>query len=118
MTVSWREVGPRRSAWPSFATGQVMTTPSSERDGFSVSATAPDPKSGAVPCRVAACVDTSAMGPKVIAHAAAMAKLLDAELTLIRVLDTRPMGGVPPDPVEWGIGGREAREAVEQIVAE
>ena len=95
-----------------------MTTPLSEKDGRAGAAGAPHPKSGAAPCRIAACIDTSAMGRKVIAHAAAMAKALDAELTLLRVLETRPAGGMLPDPVEWDIRRREAWDAVERVIAE
>jgi len=89
-----------------------------KKDSRGAPADAPRPASGAAPCRIVACIDTSAMARKVIAHAAAVAKALDGELTVIRVLDTRPAGGTPPDPVEWEIRRREAWDAVQQIVAE
>jgi len=95
-----------------------MSSPFAEKDGHSVPAEVPDVKSSAAPCRIAACIDTSAMGRKVIAHAAAIAKALGAKLTLMRVLETRSAGGMPPDPVEWEIRRREAWEAMERIVAE
>ncbi len=55
---------------------------------------------------------------KVIAHAVAVANALHAELTLIRVLEGRPAGQMPPDPVEWEILRREAKDSMEQIVKE
>jgi nucleotide-binding universal stress UspA family protein len=76
------------------------------------------PTTGAAPCRIAACVDTSAMARDVIAHAVAVAKALQAELTLIRVLETRPAGGMPADPVEWEIRRREAWDSMSRIVEE
>ncbi|CAG4900968.1 unnamed protein product [Acidocella sp. C78] len=57
------------------------------------------------------------MGRKVMAHAAAITQALDGELTLIRVIETQPAGGSPPDPVEWEIHRRETWEAMLQIVA-
>lgn len=71
-----------------------------------------------VPCRIAACVDTSAMARDVIAHAVAVANALRGELTLIRVLETRPVGGMPADPVEWEIRRREAWDAMRRIIEE
>jgi len=82
-----------------------------------VSAEAPHVTSSAAPCRVAAFVDTSAMGRKVIAHAVAIAKALDGELTLMRVLEAPVAGAMPSDPVDWEIRRRETWEAMERIVA-
>ena len=76
------------------------------------------PVPGAAPFRIAACVDTSAMARSVIAHAVAFAKALQAELTLIRVLETRPAGSAPADPVEWEIRRREARDSIARIAEE
>ncbi len=95
-----------------------MTTPPAANGGAGARAESPPSKSVVVPYRIAACVDTSAMGRKVVAHAAAIAKALDGELTLIRVLETRPAGGTPPDPVEWEIRRRETWDAMQEIVAE
>jgi nucleotide-binding universal stress UspA family protein len=74
------------------------------------------PTAGAAPYRIAACVDTSAMARDVIAHAVAIANAMQGELTLIRVLETRPPGGTPADPVEWEIRRREAWDALGRIV--
>jgi nucleotide-binding universal stress UspA family protein len=71
---------------------------------------------GALPCHIAACIDTSAMAPDVVAHAVAVANALGAELTLIRVLETGPAGGIPADPVEWELRRREARDSVGRLV--
>ena len=76
------------------------------------------PNPGGVPYRVAACVDTSVMARKVITHAIAITKALDAGLTLVRVLETPPTGERPPDPVDWEIRRREARDAVGRIAEE
>jgi len=67
---------------------------------------------------VMACVDTSALAQKVISHAVAVAKAMEAALTLVRVLEPRPTGEVPPDPVEWDIRRRLARDHLEQLVQE
>src|ERR1035437_563336 len=98
--------------------GQVMTTPFADKDHSGAHVEATHLKSGAAPYRIAACVDTSVMGRKVIAHATAVAKALGAELTLIHVLETRSVGEIPPDPVEWEIRRREAWNSVERIVGE
>jgi nucleotide-binding universal stress UspA family protein len=95
-----------------------MTTPPAAKGGAGARAEAPSSKFVVVPYRIAACVDSSAMGRKVVAHAAAIAKALDGELTLIRVLETRAAGGTPPDPVEWEIRRRETWDAMQEIVAE
>lgn len=68
--------------------------------------------------RVMACVDTSALAQKVISHAVAVAKAMEAALTLVRVLEPRPTGEVPSDPVEWDIRRRLARNHLEQLVQE
>jgi nucleotide-binding universal stress UspA family protein len=67
-------------------------------------------------CRIAACVDASSLARKVTAHAVAVAKALHADLTLIRVLESRPAGEAPADPVEWELRRREARDSVERMV--
>ena len=76
------------------------------------------PSAEAAPCRIAACVDTSAMAGDVIAHAVAIANAMQGELTLIRVLETRALGGTPADPVEWEIRRREAWDAMRRIIEE
>lgn len=65
--------------------------------------------------RVVACVDKSALARKVIPHAVAIARAMGAALTLMRVIEARPAGETPPDPVEWDIRRREARDQVEQL---
>jgi Universal stress protein family len=59
---------------------------------------------------VMACVDTSAHARKVIPHAVAIAKAMEATLTLVRVLEPGPTGEGPPDPVEWDIRRHQARD--------
>ena len=68
--------------------------------------------------RVMACVDTSALARKVIPHAVAIAKAMEATLTLVRVLEPGPTGEGPLDPVEWDIRRHQARDHLEQLVQE
>src|SRR5665811_1825713 len=68
--------------------------------------------------RVMACVDTSAHARKVIPHAVAIAKAMEATLTLVRVLEPGPTGEGPLDPVEWDIRRHQARDHLEQLVQE
>jgi nucleotide-binding universal stress UspA family protein len=65
---------------------------------------------------VMACIDTSAHARKIIPHAIAIAKAMEATLTLVRVLEPRPTGEGPPDPVEWDIRRHQARDHLEQLV--
>src|SRR5664280_2478234 len=67
---------------------------------------------------VMACVDTSALARKVIPHAVAIAKAMEAALTLVRVLEPAPTGEGPPDPVEWDIRRHQARDHLAQLVQE
>lgn len=52
------------------------------------------------------CVDTSPFAEAVLAHAAAVAKGADANIAVMRVLETSP-GQVPTDPVEWTMRHRD-----------
>lgn len=63
---------------------------------------------------IAACLDGSDLSERVIPHAVAVAAALGISVTLLRVLEGRPHGDVPPDPLEWEIRRREAREYLEQ----
>jgi len=67
---------------------------------------------------VMACVDTSAHARKVIPHAVAIAKAMEAALTLVRVLEPGPTAEGPLDPVEWDIRRHQARDHLEQLVQE
>ena len=67
--------------------------------------------------RVAACLDGSALGERVIPHALAVAGALGTPLTLLRVLEG-PTGGALPDPVEWDIRRGEGREYVRRLARE
>ena len=62
--------------------------------------------------RVAACIDASGFAAKVISHALAVAAALGSPITLIQVLEAKPVHPVPLDPVEWDIRLREARHEV------
>lgn len=68
--------------------------------------------------RIVACLDGSELGERVAPHAVAIAAALGAPLTLLRVLEGRPAGDAPPDPLEWDIRRREAREYVERFAQE
>lgn len=65
--------------------------------------------------RIAACLDGSEVGERIIPHALAVARALQAPLTLLRVLEGRTTGGAPPDPLEWDIRRRESRDYLERL---
>jgi nucleotide-binding universal stress UspA family protein len=95
---------------------QTMTMSIVEAERSGARANVTHPGTGTAACHIAACIDASTMARKVIAHAVAAAKALHGELTLIRVLEGHPAGQMPPDPVEWEILRREARDSVERLV--
>lgn len=97
---------------------ETMITSFAEAEPVDARAIVTPPGTETAHCRIAACIDASTMARKVIAHAVAVANALHAELTLIRVLEGRPVGQMPPDPVEWEILRREAQDSLEQIVKE
>jgi nucleotide-binding universal stress UspA family protein len=68
--------------------------------------------------RVAACVDGSDLGERVIPHALAVARALGAPLTLLRVLECATPEGEPADPLEWDIRRRESRDYVARLAEE
>lgn len=68
--------------------------------------------------RVVACLDGSELGERVIPHALALAQALGSPLTLLRVLESKPSGGEPPDPLEWDIRRRESRDYVARLAGE
>jgi len=55
---------------------------------------------------VLVCVDASPFADAVLAHAAAVAMAADAQMTVMRVLET-PAVQVPMDPVEWTLRHRD-----------
>lgn len=57
--------------------------------------------------RVAACLDGSELGERIIPHARAVAGALGTPLTLLRVLERKASEGAPQDPLEWDIHRRE-----------
>ena len=65
--------------------------------------------------RVAACLDGSNLGERVLPHALGVARALGTPLTLLRVLESKASGGAPPDPLEWDIRRRETREYVARL---
>ena len=66
--------------------------------------------------RIAACIDGSQFSGDVVSHALHIASALNAELTLLRVIEAPT--AVPLDPVAWELRVREARDAVEMLAAE
>lgn len=68
--------------------------------------------------RVMACIDTSELALKAIPHAVAIARSMQAELTLVRVLEAKSAVSLPPDPVEWDMRRREARGLLEGVADE
>jgi nucleotide-binding universal stress UspA family protein len=63
---------------------------------------------------VAICVDRSAHSRKALPHARAIANALGASATLLHVLKTRRATGVGPDPIEWDLLRREARNTLDR----
>ncbi len=68
--------------------------------------------------QVVACLDGSNLGERAIPHAVAIARVMGATLTLLRVLE-RPFGDpAPADAVEWEFARREARNYVTQLATQ
>lgn len=65
--------------------------------------------------RVVACVDNSALAGRVTLHALAVARALDAPITLLRVIEAKPTGAAPTDPVEWSIRRHEIRASLKRL---
>jgi nucleotide-binding universal stress UspA family protein len=66
--------------------------------------------------RIAACLDGSELGERVLPHALAVAEAFEAPLTLLRVLEGETPGAAPPDPVDWELRREEAREYLDRLV--
>jgi nucleotide-binding universal stress UspA family protein len=67
---------------------------------------------------ILACVDDSEFGSRVVPHAGRMAEALGGRVTLLHVLESESTGsGSPPDPLEWGIRKREARQRLARASA-
>ena len=66
--------------------------------------------------RIVACLDGSGLGERALPHALAVARALGAPLTLLRVLE-QPAEQGPPDPFEWELRRKEAREYLSRVVA-
>ena len=68
--------------------------------------------------RVCAFVDATPRAPTVIQHGITIANALNAELSLVHMLEAGPTGGPPADPVEWNLRRREAHAHVEKLAQE
>jgi len=77
-----------------------------------------DPQPAVMFDRIAACLDGSELGERVIPHALAVAKALGSPLTLLRVLESKASGEEPPDPLEWDLRRRETRDYVSRLAGE
>jgi nucleotide-binding universal stress UspA family protein len=60
-------------------------------------------------------VDDSRISQTAIPHGVAVASALDAELTLVRVLEAMRKSGDPADPVDWQISRERARSDIEHL---
>lgn len=65
---------------------------------------------------VAVCVDRSEQSRRALPHARSMANALGMPATLLHVVETRPATGVGPDPIEWDLLRREARNTLNRCV--
>jgi len=65
------------------------------------------------------CMDHSQFAERALLHAAAMAHIWDAQLTLLHVLEHHPGGGdrVPVDAFDWLVRRQEARRFLEDAAA-
>lgn len=77
-----------------------------------------DPQPAVMFDRIAACLDGSELGERVIPHALAVAKALGSPLTLLRVLESKASGEEPADPLEWDLRRRETRDYVSRLAGE
>lgn len=71
--------------------------------------------------QVIACLDGSDLGRGVVPHAQVVCEALDANLTLLHVLEADARvakSSVPADPVDWGIRQREARAHLDRVVSQ
>jgi len=71
--------------------------------------------------RVVACLDGSELGRGVVPHAQLVSKALDAQLTLLHVLEAdvdSTSSSVPTDPLDWGIRQREARAHLKRAASQ
>ena len=68
--------------------------------------------------RIVACVDASKFASKTIPHAVAIARAMRAELTLLRILDATGFEDMAPDPVDWDLRLREAKDQLKRAAKE
>ena len=68
--------------------------------------------------KVLICAETPRSAAKILPHAKAIAAALDAELTLIHVMEAYNANFVPADPVEWECNRREAEAFVSALANE
>jgi nucleotide-binding universal stress UspA family protein len=95
-----------------------MTTRSDPHQRASATRAAAVARSKAVLDGVAACVDGSELGERVIPHSLAIARALGVPVTLLRVLESQASGAALPDPLEWDIRRRESRDYVARLARE
>lgn len=66
---------------------------------------------------VMACIDGSAVGPTVFAHARALAHSLELPIAVAQVVEARKSSAAPRDPFEWQIICREGRSRLHHFAA-
>ncbi|WP_374615044.1 universal stress protein [Sphingorhabdus sp.] len=64
-----------------------------------------------------ACIDGSAVGPTVFAHARALAHSLELPIAVAQVVEARKSSAAPRDPFEWQIICREGRSRLHHFAA-
>jgi nucleotide-binding universal stress UspA family protein len=93
----------------------MLATPSSSTRRHKGKAVVSKRSSAAASSPVLAYVDAEASTQKLVPHAMAIAKALNAPLTLLHVLDLPARADAPADPVEWNIWRQEAHGRVKRI---
>ncbi|MGB8624484.1 MAG: universal stress protein, partial [Paracoccaceae bacterium] len=77
---------------------------------------APAPRSQPGFGHVLACVDSSPEARFVLEQAAAMAGIMGAKLSVIRVMQPAPGAPMPSDPLDWDLSRRDVKAELDRMV--
>lgn len=96
----------------------MLATPSTSTCSHEDNAVVSERSLSTAPSPVLAYIDDSASTQKLVPHARAIAKALNAPLTLLHVLELPLQSAGPADPVEWSVWRREAYGRIKRIAGE